>query len=93
MGFVMSKVWEMFASHGEVKVILVGLDNAGKEKQKKRKEKKKTKKKTKEEGKGARGETVLRERSRENNYFVQAAAERSCRDSSYHWIQCRRSSV
>merc|ERR1711991_432060 len=30
MGFVMSKIWSLFASHGEVKVILVGLDNAGK---------------------------------------------------------------
>ncbi len=30
MGFVLSKIWGLFASHGEVKVILVGLDNAGK---------------------------------------------------------------
>ncbi len=29
MGFVMSKVWSLFASQGEVKVILIGLDNAG----------------------------------------------------------------
>jgi ADP-ribosylation factor-like protein 5B len=29
MGFVMSKIWSMFASQGEVKVILIGLDNAG----------------------------------------------------------------
>ena len=30
MGFVLSKIMDLFASHGEVKVILVGLDNAGK---------------------------------------------------------------
>ena len=30
MGFVISKLVDLFASHGEVKVILVGLDNAGK---------------------------------------------------------------
>ncbi len=29
MGFVMSKIWALFASQGEVKVILIGLDNAG----------------------------------------------------------------
>jgi hypothetical protein len=61
MGFVMSKVWDMFASHGEVKVILVGLDNAGKEAQagEKGKKKRKKKKSKKEKQKNLRGNVSL----------------------------------